>query len=200
MTKMKLSRILNGALNASLVAVVFSTAAAAQLPSPFTPFTPPKAPVTIFAAAKAATPKKAAVVPAATATTTAAAPAASFNPLAQIQAVTLADVQAGIADATSHNDTRHLPCWQAMLPIVQNNELIANLPVHLPTAVGVVELAQTYFDAKAGIGNLQASLQTTLDPLVTACALTMVDLQMGVLQLAGLVGLKVAPLALPAGL
>jgi hypothetical protein len=191
---MKLSRILNGALNASLVAVLFSTAAVAQLPSPLTPFTPPKAPVTLFSAVKASTTKKAAVA------TTASAPAASFNPLAQIHAVTVTDLQAAIADATAKNDQRHLPCYTTILPIVQNNELIASLPVHLPTAVGFFELAQTYFDDKAGIANLQTGLQTTLDPVVTACALTMADLQMGVLQFAGLIGLKLAPLALPAGL
>ena len=195
---MKLTRILNGVLNASLVAVLFSTAAVAQLPNPLTPFTPPKAPVTIFSAAKAVSTKKAAA--ATTSTTTAAAPAASFNPLAQLQAITVTDLQAAIADATANNDQRHLPCWNAILPIVQNNALIASLPVHLPTAVGVAELAQTYFDASKGIGNLQTNLQTTLDPVVTACALTMADLQMGVLQFAGLIGLKIAPLALPAGL
>jgi len=114
------------------------------------------------------------------------------NPVAQIQQITVNDLNAAIADATAHNDTRHLPCWQAILPIVQAN----SLPVHLPTALGAAELAQTYFDAKAGINGLQASL----DPVVTACALTMADLQMGIIQFGAAIGLHIAPLALPAGL
>ena len=117
---MKLSRILNGALNASLVAVVFSTAAAAQLPNPFTPFTPPKAPVTLFSAVKAATTKKAAAAAPAASSATAGASVTMGDPLSQIgakiQAVTVNDLQAAIADATAKNDQRHLPCYTTILP------------------------------------------------------------------------------------
>lgn len=120
-----------------------------------------------------------------------ASPAAT-NPIAGIQQITETDLTAAIADAQAHNDTRHLPCWQALLPVVQAN----SLPVHLPTAPGLAELAQTYFDAKNGI----QGIQTTLDPVVTACALTLADLQMGFMQLVTAIGLKVALPALPAGL
>lgn len=109
-----------------------------------------------------------------------------------IQQITETDLAAAIADATAHNDTRHLPCWQALMPIVQAN----SLPIHVPTAPGLAELAQTYFDGKNAI----QGIQTSLDPIVTACALTLADLQMGFTELVGAIGLKVALPALPAGL
>jgi hypothetical protein len=182
---MKIHRIFNGALNALLVASLVGVAIPAFADAPETvghPFGLGQV------TAKLATARKAAVV------TAAAAPSATMslpNPIAQIQAFTVADVNAAIADATSHNDTRHLPCWQAILPVVSSTQAA----IHLPTTLGLAELAQTYFDAKSGL-----SQPIIPDSVVTACALTMADLQMGVLQLGALVGLKIAPLALPAGL
>jgi len=126
----------------------------------------------------------------------ATATTSSGNLLTAVQNFSIADVQAAIADAQARNDTRHLPCWQAILPVVQSVGT-PTAALHLPTAPGLAELAQTYFDDKAG---LTSGSNNILDPIATGCALTLLDLQMGVNQLAVAIGLKLIPLTLPAGL
>jgi hypothetical protein len=109
----------------------------------------------------------------------------SVDPLRRF---TVADIQAAIDDATAHNDARHLPCWQALLPIAQQWQA----PIHAPTAPGLAELAQTYFDA-------QTSLSQPLvpDSVLQACAATVYDLRIDFAKLAGLVGVRLVLPAIP---
>jgi hypothetical protein len=104
---------------------------------------------------------------------------ASAGPL---QKFAIDDVQAAIADAQAHNDTRHLPCWQAILPAV---EQVQNA-VHPPTHLGVAEGAQTFFDAKG------FATSATVDNIVQACALTVADLKLSFVQFINMIGLNAA--------
>jgi hypothetical protein len=121
--------------------------------------------------------------------------AAAPNIVTQVQQFTVTDLQTAIADATTRNDTRHLPCWQALLPISQS--LGTTTGLHLPQAPGLATLAQTFFDDKGQINNA-----AWLDPIATACALTGLDLRMSLAQLMALVGVKALPavIGLPPGL
>lgn len=116
---------------------------------------------------------------------------AHAGPLSALQKFTVTDLNAAIADATARNDTRHLPCWQALLPWVNG----LSVGVHLPTAPGFAELAQSVFDGEASLGK-----PLVPDAVVTACALTISDLNMTFAQLAlaaGAAGVTLPKLVLP---
>lgn len=115
------------------------------------------------------------------------------NLIGQVQQFTVSDLQAALADANAQipPDTRHGPCWSALIPVAQQS---INNP--LPTSLGLAQLAQKSFDIQNRLGQ-----PLIPDSVVTACALTVFDLKMDFAKLAGLVGLKALPvLALPAGL
>jgi len=114
--------------------------------------------------------------------------ASSGNPLTALQQFTVADLQAALADAQAHNDSRHGQCWQAAIPLAQQWQL----PIHVPTGAGLAQLAQSWFDT-------QNALRQPLipDSLVEACALTTYDLRVTMAQFAGALGATISPIKLP---
>lgn len=107
----------------------------------------------------------------------------------RIQAFTVSDIQNAIALANAQTppDTRHGACWQAVLPVAQAWQL----PAIIPSQLGLATAVQTYFDAQASL-----TLAKLLpDSVVTACALTVSDLQISFAQLATALG--VSAVALP---
>lgn len=116
-------------------------------------------------------------------------PAAIASAGAKIQAFTVGDLQNAIdlANAQTPPDTRHGACWQAALPVAQAWQL----PAIIPNQLGLATAVQTYFDAQASL-----TLAKLLpDSVVTACALTVSDLQISFAQLATALG--VSAVALP---
>jgi hypothetical protein len=128
---------------------------------------------------------------------------AMANQVALIQAFTVSDLQAALADAQvqSPPDTVSASCYSALIPIVQST--VAN---PLPASLGGFQALQKARDFQ----NLVASLQSQngpLAPLVTACAPLILSVQNVILGLglkAGLVsgtmlsGGLALPIALPA--
>jgi len=106
------------------------------------------------------------------------------SPVASLQQFTVADLQAALADANARTppDTRHGKCWQALIPVAQQWQS----PVHAPTAPGLAELAQTFFDAQAALNQ-----PLVPDSVIEACSETVFDLKIDFARLAGLVGVRV---------
>jgi hypothetical protein len=109
------------------------------------------------------------------------------NQIALLQAFTVTDLQAALADAQAQTppDTVSAACYSALIPIVQSN--IAN---PLPAGLGGFQALQKARDLQNLISNIQ-SQNGPLAPLVTACAPLILSVQN---VLVGL-GLKVGVVA-----
>ena len=88
------------------------------------------------------------------------------NQIALIQAFTVSDLQAALADAQAQTppDTVSASCYSALIPIVQSN--VAN---PLPAGLGGFQALQKARDLQNLIANIN-SPNGPLAPLVTACA------------------------------
>ncbi len=124
------------------------------------------------------------------------------NQIALIQAFTVSDLQAALADAQAQTppDTVSASCYSALIPIVQSN--VAN---PLPAALGGFQALQKARDLQNLIANIN-SPNGPLAPLVTACAPLILSVQnvlVGLGLKAGLVagvaasGGVALPIALP---
>ena len=157
----------------------------------------------VFGSAAIAQPKTTATAkPAATTAKLTTAQAIS-NQVALIQAFTVSDLQAALADAQAQTppDTVSASCYSALIPVVQ-----ANIANPLPAALGGFQALQKARDLQNLISNLQ-SQNGPLAPLVTACAPLILSVQnvlVGLGLKAGLVsgvalsGGLALPIALPA--
>ena len=107
---------------------------------------------------------------------------APVSPITSIQAFTLADLQAALADANAQSppDTRHGACWSALIPIVQ-----ANIPNPFPAGLGLAQLVQKTFDDQT----LLFGHQAWKDTIAQACALTVLDLNSNLATLLSAAGL-----------
>lgn len=141
------------ALILGAVLALSKPAFAAGLPNPLTPFTPPKSAV------------------------------GTSSISAGVQAITLDDLKAALADANAQTppDTRHAQCWGALIPFVENYQAASILP----TKPGLALLAQKTFDLQQAAGK-----PLIPDSIVTACALTVSDLKLDVAKLAGFLGIQ----------
>lgn len=126
--------------------------------------------LTVPAMAQTKTTAKAATTVPAPKLTTAQAIA---NQVALIQAFTVSDLQAALADAQAQTppDTVSASCYTALIPIVQSN--IAN---PLPTGLGGFQALQKARDLQNLVAGLQ-SQNGPLAPLVTACAPLILSVQ-----------------------
>lgn len=106
---------------------------------------------------------------------------------ANLQAAVEADLQNASADAKAHNDTRHGPCWDALLGFVQSG--FAN---PLPDKPGLFLLVQKGFDfqAQSGVPLIPTNVAQSCGPVV-------LDLKLTFAQLLTKVGFIVAPIKLP---
>ena len=109
-------------------------------------------------------------------------PTSAPTPAPSLQVITVADLQNAIALAAAQvpPDTRHGQCWNALLPIAQNFQT----STILPNQPGLATLVQTYFDDK----NLVTNGSPALDAVAIGCALTVLDLKVGFVQLLSAVG------------
>lgn len=115
-----------------------------------------------------------------TATGTTAAPTASSCPgdlfakikcgFVNAQKFTVTDLNNALADANAQTppDTRHAQCWSALATVAQ----AANPDAILPESLGLAQLIQKAFDAKA----LLAQGSPWRDQLAQGCALTVLDI------------------------
>lgn len=107
---------------------------------------------------------------------------------ANLQAAVIADLQNAAADAAGQTppDTRHGPCWTALISFVQTG--FAN---PLPSKPGVFLLVQKGFDFQGAAG-------TPLVPtaLAQACGPTVLDLKATFAQFLAKVGFSVSPIKL----
>lgn len=96
------------------------------------------------------------------------------NPITQL---TLDDLNSALADANSQTppDTRHAQCWQALIPLAQQWQI----------QLGVASAAQKFFDVSANLGK-----PILPDSVVTACALTVNDMNTSFANIALAIGLK----------
>jgi hypothetical protein len=128
---------------------------------------------------------------------------AQSNPLAVIQAFTVGDLQAALADAQAQTppDTISANCYQALIPIVQTN--VQN---PLPASLGAFQALQKARDIQTMITNVQAT-NGPLAPLVVACAPLILSVQnvivglglkAGIIAGVGATGGLALPIALPA--
>lgn len=104
-----------------------------------------------------------------------------------LQNVIIADLQNASADAKAHNDTRHGPCWDALIPFIQSG--LAN---PLPTKPGLFLLVQKGFDFSASSG--QPLVPTAV---AAACGPVVLDLKVSFAQFLAKVGFIVAPIKVP---
>ena len=111
-------------------------------------------------------------------------PGGGNDPISSLQQFTVADLTAALADANARTppDTRHGKCWAALIPVAQAWQS----PVHAPTAPGLAELAQTFFDAQAALNQ-----PLVPDSVIEACSETVYDLKIDFAKLAYLVGVRV---------
>ncbi len=95
------------------------------------------------------------------------------NQIALIQAFTVSDLQAALADAQAQTppDTVSASCYSALIPIVQSN--VAN---PLPAGLGGFQALQKARDLQNLIANIN-SPNGPLAPLVTACAPLILSVQ-----------------------
>lgn len=104
-----------------------------------------------------------------------------------LQAIAIADLQNASADAKLHNDTRHGPCWDALIPFVQSG--LAN---PLPNKPGLFLLVQKGFDFSANSN--QPLIPTNV---AMACGPVVLDLKVSFAQFLAKIGFVVAPIKLP---
>ncbi len=112
------------------------------------------------------------------------------SPAPNLQAFTLADLKAALADANAQTppDTDHADCWAALIPLVE-----AGIANPLPKGAGLAQLAQKYFDFEA-----RAAQPLFPRSVVKACAVVTSDLRITFLRLAALAGVTaVNPIHLP---
>jgi hypothetical protein len=126
------------------------------------------------------------------------ATAVKANPVAVLQAFTVGDLQAALADAQAQTppDTVSAACYSALIPIVQSG--VGN---PLPTGLGAFQALQKARDAQTFVANLN-SPTGPLSGLNTACAPLVLSVQ-NTLVILGVVGGAVVGtggLALPFGL
>jgi hypothetical protein len=129
----------------------------------------------------------AAAAPATTATAPAGkltAAAAQKNPVAVLQAFSVSDLQAALADAQAQTppDTTAANCYQALITVIQNP--VAN---PLPAGPGLFQLLQKARDAKNWISQLQAN-NGPLSAVNAGCAPLILDAQNTLIQLGILSG------------
>jgi hypothetical protein len=179
-----------------LVAIGLAVAAAiGEVRAQDTPAPPPPAarPADVQHAARPARPRVAATTPARAAAPAAAsaagggkltATAAQKNPVAVLQAFSLTDLQAALADAQGQTppDAIAASCYQALITVIGNP--IAN---PLPSGPGLFQLLQKGRDLKTAIANLQTS-NGPLAPLQIGCAPLILDAQNTLIQLGILSG------------
>lgn len=105
----------------------------------------------------------------------------------KLKASLVADLTNASADAKAHNDTRHGPCWDALIAFANSD--FAN---PLPNKPGVFLLVQKGFDFAGAAG-------TPLVPtaVATACGPVVLDLKLSFAQLLAKVGFVVAPIKIP---
>ena len=106
---------------------------------------------------------------------------------ANLQDPLVADLQNASADAKLHNDTRHGPCWDALIPFVQSG--LAN---PLPNKPGLFLLVQKGFDFSA---NANQPLVPT--DVAAACGPVVLDLKVSFAQFLAKIGFVVSPIKLP---
>lgn len=104
-----------------------------------------------------------------------------------LQNLIVSDLQNASADAKAHNDTRHGPCWDALIPFVQSG--LAN---PLPNKPGLFLLVQKGFDFSA---NANQPLVPTA--VAQACGPVVLDLKVSFAQFLARIGFIVAPIKLP---
>jgi hypothetical protein len=99
---------------------------------------------------------------------------------------TITDLQAALDDANAQTppDTRHAPCWSALLVIANSN--ITN---PFPNSLGLAQLVQKGFDLQATLND-----QTWKDKLATGCALTVLDLGTNLNALLAKIGVSALPI------
>lgn len=124
-------------------------------------------------------------LPAHAATATTAAWSISLP--ANLKDALIADLTNAEADAKAHNDTRHGPCWTALISFANSD--FAN---PLPNKPGIFLLVQKGFDFAGAAG-------TPLVPteVAQACGPVVLDLKMSFATLLAKVGFVVAPIKLP---
>lgn len=126
------------------------------------------------------------------------AAAVKANPVAVIQAFTVTDLQAALADARGQTppDTVSAQCFTALIPIVQSG--VAN---PFPTGLGAFQALQKARDAQAFVSNLQ-SPTGPLSALNVACAPLILSTQNTLIGLGVIGGAVVGTggIALPFGL
>ena len=106
---------------------------------------------------------------------------------AKLQDIVVADLQNASADAKAHNDTRHGPCWDALIPFIQSG--LAN---PLPNKPGLFLLIQKGFDFSANSG--QPLVPTSV---ASACGPVALDLKISFATLFAKIGFVVSPIKLP---
>ena len=118
------------------------------------------------------------------------------NQIALLQAFTVTDLQAALADAQAQTppDTTAVTCYTAVLGLVNSN--VAN---PLPTTPGLFEALQKARDAKALLANI-ASPTGPLANLNNACAPLILSVQNTLLGLGVAVGLVANPVGAPVAL
>ena len=115
------------------------------------------------------------------------------NPLAILQQVSVADLQAALADATAKNDATSIPCWTALLAAAQEQQTTPTLPV------GVFSAIQQARDLKVAAASITAP-NGPLAQLNIACAPLLMDINNTLLVLGISTGIVVGTggLSLPA--
>jgi len=105
----------------------------------------------------------------------------------KLKQVLIADLQNADADAKAHNDTRHEPCYPALINFINSD--IAN---PLPNKPGIFLLMQKGFDFAGASG-------TPLVPteVASACGPVALDLKLSLGQLLAKIGFVVSPIKLP---
>jgi opacity protein-like surface antigen len=106
---------------------------------------------------------------------------------ADLQAAVVADLQNAADDAKTHNDTRHGPCWTALIGFVQSG--FAN---PLPNKPGIFLLVQKGFDFQA-----QSGVPLVPTDVAQSCGPVVLDLKVSFAQFLAKIGFVVSPIKLP---
>ena len=106
---------------------------------------------------------------------------------ANLQAAVVADLQNAADDAKTHNDTRHGPCWTALIGFVQSG--FAN---PLPNKPGIFLLVQKGFDFQA-----QSGVPLVPTDVAQSCGPVVLDLKVSFAQFLAKIGFVVSPIKLP---
>jgi hypothetical protein len=132
-----------------------------------------EAPATTAAAAGAASGTAAATTP---------APAGIAGALAKVQAWTVTDLNAALADATAHGDQVAMTCYPALITLVQNATTTGALPSATPKG------AFSTFQAGRDLANAATGLPGTLKGLNVPCGPMALDAEQTIAQLALQIG------------